>query len=209
MRTICFLITAGITLLSSQHKLPFASQNNAIELSVANSANVDAGNVTVTVSNVPSWIRFNNLKSEIQNLKSGEVSTSRFTFSVDKSAPVGKEHTLQFVISSPSGEKWTKEIAIQIAAPEQFELYQNYPNPFNPATTISFQLPAASVVSLKVFDVVGREVVTLADGIQEAGYHRIEWNARNVASGMYVYQIVAETAEKKKEIVRKTMLLLK
>lgn len=75
--------------------------------------------------------------------------------------------------------------------PDFFALDQNYPNPFNPATVISYQLPVSSEVSLKVFDVLGREVATLIDGRVEAGYHQITFNARNLASGMYIYQLKA------------------
>lgn len=204
-----FVVAIFFQVMFAQHKLLFASLNNRIELAVANTSMVTAENVIVEVSSVPQWIKFTNPQTQISNLKSNEASVALFSFSVDKSAPVGKEHTLQFVISSPTGEKWTKEIVVQVAAPEKFELYQNYPNPFNPSTVISYQLPSVSTVSVKIYDVVGREVVTLADGIQEAGYHKIEWNACSVASGMYIYQIVAETAEKKKEIVRKTMVFVK
>ncbi|MFA5832453.1 MAG: T9SS type A sorting domain-containing protein [Bacteroidota bacterium] len=212
-----FFFALLFNMLFSQHKLPFASQNNTIELAITNSATIDAGNVTVTVSNAPTWIRFNNprqaegghVASEIQNLKSGESGTSRFTFSVDKSAPVGKEHALQFVISSLSGEEWKKEISIQVAAPEQFELYQNYPNPFNPSTTISFLLPTAGDVSLKVFDVVGREVVTLFDEVKVAGFHQQVWDATNVATGVYIYQLSYYNQKGEQEYHRKKLLFLK
>ncbi len=66
-----------------------------------------------------------------------------------------------------------------------FSLKQNYPNPFNPSTTIEFVLPHAGVVSLKVFDALGNEVSTLADGWSQAGPHQVKWNARGFASGVY------------------------
>lgn len=73
--------------------------------------------------------------------------------------------------------------------PETFALDQNYPNPFNPSTVIRYQLPVNSEVSLKVFDVLGREVASLIDGRMEAGYHQITFNARDLASGMYIYRL--------------------
>ncbi len=76
-----------------------------------------------------------------------------------------------------------------------FALNQNYPNPFNPSTVIGYQLPAAGVVTLKVFDVLGREVATLVDEYKQAGYHEIEFNLSAVrqgpASGIYFYQLKA------------------
>ncbi len=75
--------------------------------------------------------------------------------------------------------------------PEAFELGQNYPNPFNPTTTIKFALPHRTDVSLKVFDLLGREVATLVSGVKNAGSYEVEFNAKNLASGMYIYQLKA------------------
>jgi hypothetical protein len=75
--------------------------------------------------------------------------------------------------------------------PEQFSLNQNYPNPFNPQTTISFDLPHAGYVVLKVYNVYGQEVAKLVDEKKEAGKHRIEWNASRFPSGVYFYKIIS------------------
>jgi len=75
--------------------------------------------------------------------------------------------------------------------PTQFELSQNYPNPFNPTTTIKFALPKASEVHLVVYDILGRIVTTLVNGNLNAGYHTINFNASNFASGVYFYSIKA------------------
>jgi hypothetical protein len=75
--------------------------------------------------------------------------------------------------------------------PKRFALEQNYPNPFNPNTNIKFQLPKKEFVTIKVFDVMGREVATLVNETKEAGYYSIEFNASNLASGMYIYKIEA------------------
>ena len=73
-----------------------------------------------------------------------------------------------------------------------FNLYPNYPNPFNPSTTISFTLSNASRVSLLIYDIHGRKVESLIEGIQPAGSHSIEWNASNLASGVYFYRLTAD-----------------
>ena len=80
--------------------------------------------------------------------------------------------------------------------PKTYGLDQNYPNPFNPSTTIRFSLPVASHVTLRIFNMLGQEVVTLLDDVRGAGYMQAVWNGRNnsgnvVASGMYVYRIEA------------------
>lgn len=71
--------------------------------------------------------------------------------------------------------------------PLQYGLRQNYPNPFNPSTSIEFTIPTDGVVSLKLFDALGREIATLLQGKQSRGTHRVEWNGSNFASGAYFY----------------------
>lgn len=75
--------------------------------------------------------------------------------------------------------------------PSSFALDQNWPNPFNPTTTIGFQLPAASSVSLKVYDLTGREVATLVEEVKPAGIHSVTFDGAGLASGTYVYRIQA------------------
>ena len=78
--------------------------------------------------------------------------------------------------------------------PSEYMLAQNYPNPFNPSTIIRFGLPAASNVSLKIFDVLGREVATLVNNELAAGYYNYQWNATNMTSGIYIYRLTATSS---------------
>lgn len=95
------------------------------------------------------------------------------------------------------------------AQPEAFELEQNFPNPFNPATTIRYKLGAASPVSLKIYDMLGREIKTLVANAQPAGSYEIVWdgtNARNqpVPSGVYLYRLQTDNfSEQRKMILSK------
>jgi cyclomaltodextrinase / maltogenic alpha-amylase / neopullulanase len=75
--------------------------------------------------------------------------------------------------------------------PAKFGLEQNYPNPFNPSTTIRFAIPAAGMVSLKIYDVLGREVSGLVNSTMQAGSYQVQWNAVGMPSGMYVYELRA------------------
>lgn len=73
--------------------------------------------------------------------------------------------------------------------PSEFSLSQNYPNPFNPITTIKYQLPVNSRISLKVYDILGREVETLVNEVKDAGYYSVNFNAAKLSSGVYFYRI--------------------
>lgn len=73
--------------------------------------------------------------------------------------------------------------------PAGYSVFQNYPNPFNPMTTISYTLPRAGHISVVVYDVLGRQVANLVNGMQPAGQHQTVFDARGVGSGMYFYQL--------------------
>jgi hypothetical protein len=83
----------------------------------------------------------------------------------------------------------TTEVNNQEILPSVFLLNQNYPNPFNPSTTISYQLPTDGLVTLKVYDVLGKEVTTLVNEQKQAGNHSVKFNAVNLTSGTYIYKI--------------------
>lgn len=86
-------------------------------------------------------------------------------------------------------------------SPVSFYLFQNYPNPFNPATTISYQLPAVGRVSLKVYDVLGREVRTLVDEVKRPGKYVIEFDGNGLPSGVYFYRLSARNHVETKKMV--------
>ncbi len=99
----------------------------------------------------------------------------------------------------------TKEISLK-AVPQEFSLHQNYPNPFNPLTTINYDLPNRSRVNLVIYDIMGREVITLLNEEKNEGYHSIIWNTRNnvgtpVSAGIYFYQIQAKDFVKTRKMV--------
>jgi hypothetical protein len=81
--------------------------------------------------------------------------------------------------------------SVEADLPTVIALLQNYPNPFNPVSTIRYELPQASEVTLTVCDLLGREVVRLVDGYQEPGYHEVQWDGRDFASGLYIARLVA------------------
>jgi hypothetical protein len=85
--------------------------------------------------------------------------------------------------------------------PGGFALSQNYPNPFNPVTTIRYQIPAHGYVSLKVFDLLGREIATLVDGMKTPGDYSTTWDASNATSGVYFYRLQSGAFTEAKKLV--------
>ena len=93
---------------------------------------------------------------------------------------------------------------ISSSIPEGYSLSQNFPNPFNPSTKIRFAIPQREFLSLKVYDALGREIETLAEGISEAGEFEVTFNAANLPGGVYFYELrSAEYSETKKFILIK------
>ncbi len=78
---------------------------------------------------------------------------------------------------------------VNITAPEKFEMHQNYPNPFNPVTAIDYNVPANGRVTLKIYDMSGKEVSTLVDREQAAGYYSVNFDASKLSSGNYIYRL--------------------
>jgi hypothetical protein len=102
-----------------------------------------------------------------------------------------------------SGQKVQTSVDEELI-PQSINLFQNYPNPFNPSTMIGFRLPENSNVTLKVFDMLGREVETLANGRMASGYHEFSFNASELSSGIYFYQLSTSTGI---NMIRKMTLL--
>lgn len=106
------------------------------------------------------------------------------------------------LIANQKGKAKPKDVPAVLA------LHQNYPNPFNPTTEMCFDLPEAGNVSLVVYDVLGREVATLASGYREAGYHSATWNANGQASGVYFARFNVTSADGKNIYAKINKLVL-
>jgi hypothetical protein len=96
-----------------------------------------------------------------------------------------------------------------VGAPSKVSLGQNYPNPFNPVTNIGYDIPQDAKVTLKVYDIAGREVATLVNELQTAGYHVVKFNASTFSSGMYFYKIKVSTANGNVTEFSRTMSVVK
>ncbi len=85
--------------------------------------------------------------------------------------------------------------------PSEFRLAQNYPNPFNPTTSITFDMPAAGNVELKVYDILGKEVASLVSGNMNAGTHVVPFDASTLASGVYIYKLTSGSFSDSRKMV--------
>jgi len=85
--------------------------------------------------------------------------------------------------------------------PDEFALFQNYPNPFNPTTTIRYQLPKESKVNIKIYDILGEQVMELVNETKQAGVYEVEFNAQNLPSGTYIYRIITEGFTETKKLL--------
>ncbi|MGD8781553.1 MAG: FG-GAP-like repeat-containing protein, partial [Ignavibacteria bacterium] len=99
--------------------------------------------------------------------------------------------------------EYSDEVEVNLSAITEYSLEQNYPNPFNPTTTIKYQIPETGNVTLKIYDILGREVKTLVNETQASGVYSVEFNASQLASGVYIYRLRAEDYVS----VKKLMLL--
>jgi hypothetical protein len=108
---------------------------------------------------------------------------------------------LRLEVKIPVGKAVTNVTIPLKLEPDAFQLFQNYPNPFNPTTTISYSLPQKTFITLKVYDVLGRDVVTLINKEMEAGIHSQQLNLLNMPSGIYFYRIEAGNYTQTKKLV--------
>ncbi|MGE5620972.1 MAG: C25 family cysteine peptidase [archaeon] len=162
--------------------------------------------------NIGEFILFSKLLyyySEQNNQKNARVVLSE----IDKLFP-GSETSLEGHrllgddVSDPSVSKdIARDESSSVEKPVSYSLMGNYPNPFNPSTVIRYELPSASKVELKVFDILGKEIMTLVNGIQDAGRYNASFGASGLPSGIYIYSIRAMSLENGKSFEKSSKML--
>lgn len=128
---------------------------------------------------------------------------TRYTF-VDQLNEQGKYSYRLKQIDFDGSINYSNEIEVDFIGVTEYALLQNYPNPFNPSTVISYQLPVDSKVQLKIYDVLGTEIITLVNESKSAGKHDVSFDAGKLSSGTYFYTILADGF-----VQTKKMLLVK
>ncbi|MCO6446309.1 MAG: T9SS type A sorting domain-containing protein [Ignavibacterium album] len=100
--------------------------------------------------------------------------------------------------------EYSNTIEVEISIPTRFSLNQNFPNPFNPVTSIQYAIANKQFVTLKVYDILGKEIATLVNENKEAGNYSVDFNAAELPSGVYIYQLsTADFTQIKKMILTK------
>ena len=171
--------------------------------SVAGDNNWSTMIIFPTGSTTPVFYKFGAVFPSVDTLNGGVIY-------LDNEANVGLNHTLNLKLDGGMLKVWNKfgdQITTGVveektnAAPTEFTLSQNYPNPFNPSTKITYALPKGSNVTLKVYNVLGQEVATVFQGFQNAGKYTATFDAVNLASGIYFYNLHADNFNLTKKMI--------
>ena len=184
-----------------------------VELSSFTSA-VNGRNVTLN------WItseEINNSGFDIERKQSGSwtklgsisgngtsVLSHEYSFTDRNLASGNYQYRLKQIDFNGNFEYFNLNNEVNVGIPAKFELSQNYPNPFNPSTQINFDIPTDSKVNIKLFDMSGKEVITLVNEFKTSGYYTVNFNAAGLSSGVYFYSIAADnfSATKKMMLVK-------
>ena len=156
---------------------------------------------TTSADSITIWTYFdgtliaNNPVKDTARMTSGQFGLYSFKQGVTGLASYFDNIVVKTLVTTGVGDMTEQD------APRDFGLAQNYPNPFNPATVISFRLSTASMVDLRVYDLLGREVAVLATGERLAGTHNVEFDASRLPSGMYLYRLSAGTFTQTKKML--------
>ena len=185
-----------------------------VELSSFSSA-VSSNNVTLNWSTVSEnnnsgfdveRSSANNTWSKVGNVSGNGTTTNGNSYAfTDRNLAAGNyNYRLKQIDFNGNFEYFNLSNEVIIGIPSKFELSQNYPNPFNPSTKISFALPNDGNVSLKIYDMSGKEAMTLVNEVKTAGYYSVSFNASSLSSGIYFYTLSADnfTATKKMMLVK-------
>lgn len=165
----------------------------------------DDGNNTLTYkitmyngAALPSWLKFN---AATRTLAGTPLTAATYNLRVVATDSLYAVALTTFTVTVTNPDAVDKD---KFSVPRDVTLQQNYPNPFNPETTITFSLPQARHVQVKIFTIDGREVSSLINGELKEGEHKIVFNGKNLSSGIYVCRLQAGT-----DVIHRQMLLLK
>lgn len=178
----------------------FSDPSIPVELT-AFSASIHNGQVVLNwatateINNAGFEIEHKSANSNWKNIGfvNGNGSTTEpqsYTFA-DKSPVAGVNYYRLKQVDFDGTFEYSNVVEVSVGIPTVFAVEQNYPNPFNPSTVINYQIPSSEFVSLKVFNVIGKEIATLINEVQPAGNYSVTFDADNLPSGLYLYRLEA------------------
>ncbi|MEI7483159.1 MAG: T9SS type A sorting domain-containing protein [Ignavibacteriota bacterium] len=151
----------------------------------------EIADVYINKDTPPSFIDYN-VYGECNGIGQGDVNRIRYKIKAVDSTNWASVYS-DFVATTSQylnrGGDDGDGLVLNPEIPREFNLSQNYPNPFNPATKINFELPKQGFITLKVYDIIGREIKTLVNEVKQAGYYTVDFNGSSLASGVYFYRI--------------------
>ncbi|PIP76447.1 MAG: hypothetical protein COW85_14160 [Ignavibacteria bacterium CG22_combo_CG10-13_8_21_14_all_37_15] len=217
-----YLMTSDVVNLSSADNLSYAIEYGATDTVKAASLLQKDKSISFKVELIDA--SNNAVLYTLNNVKftgSSSLSLSSESYNIDLTGLTGKEVYFKVKIANTLNPVYyaseiksdanvlgkSKAVSLDLSKTlvvKDYDLFQNYPNPFNPATTITYQLPKSGSVTLKIYDMLGKEVMTLVNEQKEMGRYTVQFDASSLASGMYVYQLRANDYTSTKK-----MLLLK
>ncbi len=192
-----------------QHTGVFVDPSNEVPVeltsfsaNVINENNVNISWKTATETN-NSYFEIYRDNKKVAQVKGAGTSTEENTYTyTDNNVNSGYYQYKLFQVDFDGTRKLAGKIEVNVnSTPSNYSLLQNYPNPFNPTTTIKYSIPNENIVTLKVYDVMGREVKTLVNSKEQAGLHQINFDAGNLASGVYYYRITAGNFTSVKKLI--------
>ncbi len=196
------LFTATVS-AQTIYKVTPGTKDNRLILTIENeSKETELRDVKVRLVDKLISLSFQKTETDIEKIEMLNSRDVEFIFEVKGVVDVKRVDTLKFMINNNMVSR-TKEILIGYEIPSEFKLEQNYPNPFNPTTLIRYQLPDEGKITLKVYDILGREILTLIEEEQEAGYYEKRFDASGLSSGMYIYALFSENNKS----IKKMMLI--
>ncbi|MBO6586909.1 MAG: T9SS type A sorting domain-containing protein [Gracilimonas sp.] len=191
------------------YTIPFASKGNTLQLEVVNSGQENGQDLLVQAVEIPDWISLSADELHLDNISSGDSQIITFRFDAGEKVEVGEVYALTFQITQQGRVIGEKNFQLASDAPADFKLFANFPNPFNPATTISYQLPEQTKVTVQIFNILGQLVSEPVNASQKPGKYQFRWNASSYASGVYLYRFVGKTESGKQVTEQRKMLLVK
>ena len=160
--------------------------NNSVELQWSTATEVNNSGFEIERKVKDAWQKIGFVKGSGSSTK-----LHKYSF-VDNKINEGGKFTYRLKqVDFDGTATYSKEVEVNVALPNKFELSQNYPNPFNPTTVIRYTLTNTSKVRLEVYSITGQLVSTIVNGLESAGMHEVKFNGKSLASGTYIYRLTA------------------